>query len=218
MSLKNKLVEQLKNDIIRGLLKPGEQLKILELKKIYKSGGTPLREALNELVGTHLVNKKETCGFIVAPISLDDLQDIYFSKIFVEKKLASDSIKNGNEEWELGIVSSYYTLSKIEKNKIFADSINFEEWDKKLGAFKSSIYCKANLRKIIYFYHWLDKQQQRYRYLWFEHYKNDKKKINISAVFHLKLKDAVLERNEEKTHKIITDHTSFLIESLSQLI
>jgi GntR family transcriptional regulator, carbon starvation induced regulator len=218
MTIKDDLVMQIQHDITVGILKPGEQLKVLDLKIKYNTGGTPIREALNELVGTHLIFKKNTCGFIVAPLSLEDFNDLYCSKEFVEQKLASDSLKNNDEEWELGIVSSHYALSKLEHDGVFADDLTFEIWNEKLKKFKSSIYCKARLKKIIYFYYWLEKQQLRYRYLWFNKNKYNREIISLSFKFHLELKDAALERNENKTLSNISEHNIFLINSLTEFI
>ena len=67
---------RLRSDIIAGKLAPGAKLRIEELREDYQIGASPLREALNRLAGEGFVTVEEQRGFKVAPVSLDDLQDL----------------------------------------------------------------------------------------------------------------------------------------------
>ena len=76
-TLTSKYYEGLQNDIIEGVLPPGEKLTIAKLKKRYGVGPTPLREALSRLLDTGLVTVVDNRGFYVRQVSEDDIRDIY---------------------------------------------------------------------------------------------------------------------------------------------
>ena len=63
-SLITKIYNKIKKSLINGDLKPGEKLKIDDLKNKYDSGHTPIREALTSLVKDGLVERIEQKGFI----------------------------------------------------------------------------------------------------------------------------------------------------------
>ena len=76
--------ERLKRDIIRGVFKPGEKLLMSGLKERYDLGVGPLREALSQLVAEHLVVVISQKGYRVAPMSLQEMQDIYDARANLE--------------------------------------------------------------------------------------------------------------------------------------
>lgn len=54
--------ERLHRDILTGRLQPGERLRLKELIKVYETGNSPLREALNRLASNGLVVREENRG------------------------------------------------------------------------------------------------------------------------------------------------------------
>jgi len=67
---------QIRSDIIRGQFIAGEKLRIESLRKQYGIGPTPLREALNRLTADGFVLAEGQRGFITAPLTADDLEDV----------------------------------------------------------------------------------------------------------------------------------------------
>ena len=106
---------QLREDIISGILKPGEKLRVQHLKSKYGVGAATLREALSLLVSESLVTATAQRGFNVAPISLQDLKDISETRTMLEVKAAVESVKNGDEDWEVRLISAYHRLTKVEE-------------------------------------------------------------------------------------------------------
>ena len=76
--------EWLKQDIIRGVFKPGEKLLMSALKERYDLGVGPLREALSQLVAEKLVVAISQKGYRVAPMSLEEMRDIYDARANLE--------------------------------------------------------------------------------------------------------------------------------------
>ena len=76
----------LKNDIIRGVYQPDEKLRMSLLTSRYALGVGPLREALSQLVAERLVTVVNQKGYRVAPMSEQELLDI-FDLLFTENAL-----------------------------------------------------------------------------------------------------------------------------------
>src|SRR3546814_836243 len=76
--------DRLRDDIIAGLLPPGQKLTLDTLKERYAVGATPLREALYRLSSSMLVIAEDQRGFRVAPVTLMHLEDIIASRQHIE--------------------------------------------------------------------------------------------------------------------------------------
>ena len=70
----------LKNDIIRGVYQPDEKLRMSLLTSRYGLGVGPLREALSQLVAERLVTVVNQKGYRVAPMSEQELLDIFAAR------------------------------------------------------------------------------------------------------------------------------------------
>src|SRR3546814_12001971 len=75
---------------------------------------SPLREALARLVGDQLVNSLEQRGFWVAPLSLEELDDISRVRNLVETEALRLSIENGDDAWEQQVRNAFTALSEVE--------------------------------------------------------------------------------------------------------
>lgn len=76
-SLRERLYETLKEDILLNKYEPGEELQIDKLAQEFGVSTTPIREALVRLEGDGLVVSIPNRGVQVAPISLDDVRNLY---------------------------------------------------------------------------------------------------------------------------------------------
>ncbi len=79
----------LKRDIIECLFKPGESLHENTLAEKYKVSKTPVREALNMLRHEGYVQAQARRGYLVWPISLKDVQDVFQLRLMVEPPAAA---------------------------------------------------------------------------------------------------------------------------------
>lgn len=76
--------EQLRDDIIEGRLAPDEKLRVERLKAHYQVGAGTLREAITQLVSDALVVAEGQRGFRVAPIALEDMEDLTRLRLHIE--------------------------------------------------------------------------------------------------------------------------------------
>ncbi|EJW12114.1 putative transcriptional regulator [Rhodovulum sp. PH10] len=104
---------QLRHDIMNGALPPGSPLRIRQLCERYAVGFSPIREALNRLLRDRLVRQVDLRGFVVAPLSKDELEEITKTRCWVNEIALRESITNGDSAWEEQVVIAFHRLSRV---------------------------------------------------------------------------------------------------------
>ena len=105
-------LENLRSDILTGVVAPGSKLRIDDLRANYGIGASPLREALSRLVSSGLVTTQGQKGFRVAPVSKHDYRDITETRKLLERAALSESVRNGDDVWEAHVVACYGRLDR----------------------------------------------------------------------------------------------------------
>jgi GntR family carbon starvation induced transcriptional regulator len=113
-TLTEAIYTRIRSDILLGVLKPGDKLKLDGLRDRYDASVNTLREALSRLVSEGLVANEGQRGFAVVPASLDDLRDVTETRRMLESQAARLSIERADLDWESRVVAAYHKLSKIE--------------------------------------------------------------------------------------------------------
>lgn len=113
------LIEQtyatLRDDIVEGRLAPGSKLRIEHLRTQYQVGAGTLREALTRLVSDALVTVEGQRGFRVAPIALQELEDITTLRVHIEIDALRQSIRSGDAQWRATLADAYAAISAEEQ-------------------------------------------------------------------------------------------------------
>jgi DNA-binding GntR family transcriptional regulator len=104
--------QELRGDILACRLRPGAKLPINLLAEERKLSLSSVREALSRLSAEGLVIAEPQRGFHVAPVSLEDLNDLTMTRIDIENLCLARSIELGGVDWETGIVGAMHRLSK----------------------------------------------------------------------------------------------------------
>ena len=120
--------ERIKRDIIFGVLAPGTKLKLDRLKSEYETSVPTLREALNRLSADGFVQSPEQRGFLVTPVSAEDLVEIANLRILLECHALEQSIEAGDTDWEADLVAAYHRLNLIEKRMQNGENSQKELW------------------------------------------------------------------------------------------
>ncbi len=129
-NLSEQVYDLIRRDILQGILLPNEKLRIEAVSDRYKIGSVPVREALNRLSAEALVQRKKQRGFFVAPLELDDLEELVKTRIWAEKKALSEAITLGDDEWEDALILSYQALVReARKLKPGSEREISEAWD-----------------------------------------------------------------------------------------
>src|ERR1700743_983162 len=87
-------------DILGANLVPGERLKIAALATALEVRPGAIREALSRLVPEQLVVSRDQKGFVVAPLSIEDLEDLTDLRCEIEAVALRRSVARGDSEWE----------------------------------------------------------------------------------------------------------------------
>lgn len=112
---------QLRNDILEGKLSPAERLKTAGLSSRFNVSMTVVREALTRLAEQGIVVATPRSGFVVTPLSIEDLTDLTRVRISIETLALEDSIKHGDLAWETLVVGSHHTLARTPRPGIAED-------------------------------------------------------------------------------------------------
>jgi GntR family transcriptional regulator, carbon starvation induced regulator len=162
-TLTTDLFEQIRSDILHNRLEPGSRLLFRDMRERYRSGLSPLREALMRLVSEGLVLLEDHKGFRVAPVSREEMIDIANTLLELEAIAIRMAVDKGDDRWEAQIVARYHELSKRE---MFAtDGTLDTEWEARNVAFHEALYeaCGSPSLKLVC--HLLYERHSRYRRL-----------------------------------------------------
>jgi DNA-binding GntR family transcriptional regulator len=154
--------KQLREGILDGKHPPGSRLRVEQLRQEFGVGASTIREALSRLMSEALVTTEGQRGFRVAPISLEDFRDIAEMRKMLEILALQSSIKNGNDDWEAGIVAAYHRLSKVEER--LGDNPNevATEWGDQNKAFHNALIAACGNKWLLNFRKMLHDQSNRY--------------------------------------------------------
>lgn len=102
--------QRLRQAILGAQLRPGDALRPAALQAAYGMGWTPLREALSRLEAERLVTTERNRGFAVAPVSMEELEDLTRARRALESSLLAESISHGDKAWEDALILAHYRL------------------------------------------------------------------------------------------------------------
>jgi len=193
--------ESIRDDIVCGRILPGEKLQMDALKDRYGVGYSPLREALSRLASNGLVQQEEQCGFCVAPLSLNELYDLYQVRSYIETLALELAMRHGDDNWEADVVATWHVFAKYldpeSENQIVQ-----AEWERLQKDFLHALVkgCKSpwllKIRGILY------DQASRYRGICIKNHSNNKNLMNAYIKENQDLVDAVLARDAKTVIRI----------------
>ncbi len=201
----------LRVDIIRGVRRPGERLRIEKLKTIYNVGPTPLREALQMLAADQLVLAEGNRGFTVAPLDLNEFEDLNRARIAVETAALRLSITQGGTDWEAGIVAASYVMKKEDAALLQAQDGVIDAWEQANSAFHTAIVSACGSRWLLRVRGGLHDQCERYRRA-SVYRKLGERDLNAE---HQAIADAALARNVDLACELTERHFGLTASLLS---
>jgi DNA-binding GntR family transcriptional regulator len=205
---------QMRERILNGQFEPGAKLKVEVLRAEYGVGASTMREALSLLIADALVTAEGQRGFRVAPISLEDLQDVSRMRKLLECQALRESMANGSDEWEAGVVAAYHRLTLVEE-RLYDDTVHLaEEWEDRNRAFHDALLSGCTSKWLHHFRNILYDQAVRYRrmVLMAPQIGRDVRKE------HKQLLDAALKRDVESACAITEEHIERTFDSMSTLL
>ncbi|HWF01384.1 MAG TPA: FCD domain-containing protein [Caulobacteraceae bacterium] len=191
--------EKIRLDILAGRSAPGERLKILDLAQALAVSPGAVREALSRLVPEGLAVAQDQKGFVVAPLSIEDLMDLTEIRCDIEAAALRRAVLRGDDKWEAGILASAHRLSKSQKA---ADAgLPAPDWVERHEEFHASFVAGCGSRRLQALHAQLHEQSERYRRL--------STRLDAGRDVpgeHQALVDAALDRDADGLVELMTRH------------
>jgi len=201
-TLHARVLTQIRDDIVNCQLMPNERLTLEALRKRYRVGWSPIREALMHLEAESLVCLEQNKGFRVAPVSRESLFDLMQSRIEIESIALRWSIDNGGVEWEASLLAAFHRLSRQSKLKHTQSGTISPEWSKEHRAFHCVLIAACNSPTILCIRERLFEKAERYVALAIV----SKLPPRNDVTEHEQIMQAALARNVNRTIKLNREH------------
>ena len=154
---------RIRGDILAGREAPGKRLKITDLAESISVSPGAIREALSRLTSEQLVVSQDQRGFFVAPLSMEDLQDLTNLRCEIEVIALRLSVRHGDIDWEVGILTAAHrlknTLQLLDPEQ---PSLSLE-WVERHAALHTALVAACGSRRLLALHASLYEQSERYR-------------------------------------------------------
>jgi DNA-binding GntR family transcriptional regulator len=194
-SLADKAYKALKKDIIQCSLEPGQQIVQSQLSETYGIGATPLREALQRLAQEGFVRAVPRFGYIVIPVTLRDVREIFELRAVIESAAARLAAERGSDR----------ELEKLEANAkfsyVYGDKESYSHFLSQNVEFHRSVAVAAGNRRMVDVLSALLEEMTRIFHLGLD--------LRDSAAEmreeHIELTDALSDRDPDRAEQIVRD-------------
>lgn len=206
---------RIREDIMSARLVPGQKLRIDALSERYGIGVVPVREALNRLSAAGFVEHQSKRGFFVAAISLADLEELVKTRIWLETKALSESMRNATEEWEERVILACHRLARTQR--LLGDdddAVLNQEWEALHHAFHMVLLERCGSSWLLGFCSSMMDQAVRYRNL---SVKLNRARRGDALPEHEALTKAVLEGDEPRAVRLLETHYLRTLDGLRAL-
>ena len=201
-TLATTVYERLREDVLTSALAPGEKLRMDGLRTRYGVGASPVREALNRLAAEGLVSQVDQKGFRVAPVSVEELQELTRARLWVTGLALREAIAHGDAVWEERIVLAFHRLARAVRRSAAGAPIIDSEVERLHRRFHSALLAACGSRWITNFADMLFDCARRYQ------------RLSVSSAAqprdvngeHRGIMEAVLARDVELAIKLHDEH------------
>lgn len=193
---------RLRRDLLRGRLRAGARLRFGELRRTYGVGLSPLREALSQLAANGLVTLQGQRGFQVAPVSLEDLADVFNVRRRLDAAALRASIAAGDDRWEAEVVAAFHRLAKSYLRSPDHPGLHGDEWEEVHRAFHLALLGACGSPWTLHLRNILFDHSERYRHLAVSFGYSPR----VSLREHRAIKDAAIARDADRACRLLESH------------
>jgi GntR family transcriptional regulator, carbon starvation induced regulator len=200
--------QRLRADIVAGELEAGKPLRLEALRQRYGLSFSPLREALMRLQSERLVLSTALRGFSVAPLSREEMRDATETRILIESEALRLSMRDGDDDWEAGIVAACHALSlQVERLSRIAskpDAADILAMEERHHQFHRALIADCGSPRLLELSDQLYVETQRYRLPSLVGRVAGKQRRDVPAE-HQQIMDATLRRSDEAA-RLLAEH------------
>ncbi|MEM5387674.1 FCD domain-containing protein [Paraburkholderia phymatum] len=212
------VVDGLRADILSCRLAPGTRMRINDFCERFEVSLPAVREALSKLSAQGLVISEPQRGYRVAPVSLEDLEDLTETRIELETLCLARSIARGNIDWETRVVAAMHRLGRTAYRAADDPSRLNDAWAEAHYSLHESLVSACGSERLLRVRSQMYEQGERYRRLSVPLYKHDR---DVHSE-HTAIAAAALERETDKATALMADHlrmtASILVDGLKELL
>lgn len=202
--LAERAYRELRQALVRGEFAPGDRLRLDELARKFGVSSSPIREALNRLSEQGLVRILENRGFRVAPLTAEGVSDLARVRQLVECEALRDSIRHGDDAWEMQVVAAGHALALSERRLGNEARSLDDDWSRRHRNFHQSLYAACTSPLLLELADILFDNAERYR-RWAAHHRQAPRRKHDE---HQQLLSAVVARDTDKAVALLRTHIS----------
>lgn len=193
----------IRSAILSGRHEQGKKLKIQDLAGELEVSPGAVREALSRMVPEQLVVSRDQRGFVVAPLSVADLEDLTDLRCEIEAIALRRSVVRGDVHWEAEVLAASHRLRglHIEEALLPASDEFLARWGRTHAAFHTALISACDSRRLLALHAQLYEQSERYRVQSF--FVEAKRDVDAE---HQKIVDLALARDADGLVKAMSDH------------
>jgi DNA-binding GntR family transcriptional regulator len=193
---KEELVRAIEAEILDGSLAPGERLDERALAERFNISRTPVREALNRLATTGLIEVRRNAGMFVATFTLTEVLELYEAVAEIEMIATRLSTRRATA------IQRQRILELAAEFRSLADTGDIDAFAAKNIVFHEVIYEASHNRYLAQ----LARQARRRVWAFRKMHFGMPGRMQISAHEHLALAAAINEGNEDEVVRILHAH------------
>jgi GntR family carbon starvation induced transcriptional regulator len=186
-------------DIVRGVFAPAERLRVEHLSKFYNIGNSPVREAIIHLYSTGLVVHEHQKGYRVAPVSLEDYEDVLGVYLRIYRMALGMAVEKGDQDWEERVVVRLHRSLKVPKSLFEAPEVR-EMWQRTYGDLHYELLSGCGSALLLKLYRDTGSRLERYTNL-FADLETDRLRDSHSE--HRAIVDALIARDADRLSTLI---------------
>ncbi|MGW6620837.1 GntR family transcriptional regulator [Nocardia sp. NPDC055002] len=195
--------QALRADILGGRLIPGARLKFPELSERYKASVGATREALTKLAAEGLVTTKAHQGYLVRPLSHQDLADLTTARVEIESLVLKLSVLDGDMHWEADALAAHHLLERAQFRDPADPNHPTDEWSTAHVAFHNALLAGCGNRRLLDTAQALRQEAELYLQ-WSVSFGNEPDRDLAGE--HRALLDAALSRKADLAQELLRDH------------
>lgn len=193
--------DQLRNEILTGALPAETKINIAETVARTGLSLGAVREALSRLSSEGLVTSETNKGFRVAPITLEEMEDLTRTRVMIECACLENAILNGDVQWEGQVLSACHELIRTPMMVENTQSVN-PTWTEAHARFHAALVAGCDSPWLLKLRAMLYVQAERYRIATMPY---DRASRNL-AEEHQALAAAAVARQGEHASALMRDH------------
>lgn len=203
-TLRERIVEFVKDSIISGRLKPGERVPEVDIAHSLGISRTPIREAFRQLESEGFITVMPRKGAVVSPITAKDVRDFYSIKSLLEGYAAKEACTKLTEKE----IRRLKTLNQqMEKCAAQSDIKNFFKLD---NQFHETFLKTCGNDKLCLLAHQIVEQFERFRIMAL----SLPGRMNTSVKQHEEIIEAFAGRDAEKVELLVRENAELSAEIL----